>query len=113
MHEMALSQSLLDLIGEHARAASASRVTRVVLEIGVLSHVDPAAMSFCFDSAARGTIAENAILQICEPSGKAYCFTCEKTIQIGARGEACPDCHGYQLLVNGGEEMKLKELEVV
>ena len=113
MHEMALSQSLVDLIAEHARTASASRVTRVVLEIGVLSHVDPAAMSFCFDSAARGTIAENAVLEIRKPNGQAYCFTCEKTVQIAARGEACPDCDGYQLLVNGGEEMKLKELEVV
>ena len=113
MHEMALSQSLLELIGEHARAASATRVTRVVLEIGALSHVDPAAMSFCFDSAARGTIAENATLQICEPNGQAYCFACEKTVQIAARGEACPNCGSYQLLVHGGEEMKLKELEVV
>jgi hydrogenase nickel incorporation protein HypA/HybF len=37
---------------------------------------------------------------------------CSRSIEIAARGEGCPDCGGYQLIVEQGEELRLKELEV-
>ena len=38
---------------------------------------------------------------------------CSKTVAIGRRGDACPLCGSYQLIVQQGEEMRLKELEVI
>jgi len=40
MHELAIATALIDLVREEAAAARASRVTRLVVEIGALSHVD-------------------------------------------------------------------------
>jgi hydrogenase nickel incorporation protein HypA/HybF len=113
MHEMALSLGLLDVIADASAKNAVSRVKRVIVEIGTLSHVEPEAMAFCFDQAAMGTVAEGAVLEIETPKGFAWCFDCEDTVEIGRRGDACPLCGGYGLMVNGGEELRLKELEVI
>jgi len=113
MHELAIATALIDLVREEAAAARASRVTRLVVEIGVLSHVDLHALRFAVDAAARGGLAEGAALDILEPPGTAYCLDCEDSVTIRTRGEACPRCDGAKLLVQGGDEMRLKEMEVV
>jgi hydrogenase nickel incorporation protein HypA/HybF len=113
MHEVAIAAALLDLVREEAAAARASRVTRLVVEIGALSHVDTHALRFAVDVAARGGLADGAALDILEPPGTAYCLDCEISVVIAARGAPCPHCDGAKLLVQGGDEMRLKEMEVV
>lgn len=113
MHEVSLAAALIALVHEQAEAAQACRVTRLVLEIGTLSHVDAHALRFAVDAAALGGPAEGAILEILEPEGTAYCLDCETSMPIAARGAPCPGCGGFKLLVQGGDEMRLKEMEVV
>jgi Zn finger protein HypA/HybF (possibly regulating hydrogenase expression) len=67
MHEVSLATALIDLVHEQAAAARARRVTRLVLEIGTLSHVDAHALRFAVDVAALGGPAEGATLEILEP----------------------------------------------
>jgi hydrogenase nickel incorporation protein HypA/HybF len=33
-------------------------------------------------------------------------------VRVAQRFDACPDCGGYQLQVTGGDELRIKELEV-
>lgn len=113
MHEVSLATALIDLVQEQAAAVRASRVTRLVIEIGALSHVDAHALRFAVDGASRGGLAEGAMLDILQPEGTAYCLDCETSVAIAARGEPCPRCSGFKLLVQGGDEMRLKEMEVV
>lgn len=113
MHEVSLANALIELVREQAAAAKASRVTRLVLEIGALSHVDAHALRFAVDAAALGGPAEGATLEILEPEGTAYCLDCETSVAITARGASCPHCGGAKMLVQGGNEMRLKEMEVV
>jgi hydrogenase nickel incorporation protein HypA/HybF len=112
MHEASLASALIEIVHQEAVAARASRVTRLVLEIGPFSHVDAHALRFAVDVAARGGPAEGAALDILEPEGTAYCLDCEESVHIAARGELCPRCGGAKLLVQGGDEMRLKEMEV-
>ncbi len=112
MHEVSLATALLDLVHEQAAAAGASRVTRLVLEIGALSYVDPHALRFAVDVAALGGPAEGATLEILEPEGTAYCLDCEGSVAVSTRSALCPSCGGAKLLIQGGDEMRLKEMEV-
>ena len=112
MHEMSLCQGILDIIRERAAADRFSRVTRVRLSVGALSHVDPRAISFGFDVVAHGTVAEGAALEIDQPPGQAFCMACSATVTIPARGEPCPTCGSHQLMVVGGDELRVDELEV-
>jgi hydrogenase nickel incorporation protein HypA/HybF len=113
MHEVSLAAALIDLVQEQAAAVRARRVTRLVVEIGTLSHVETHALRFAVDAAAAGGLAEGAVLEIEEPEGVAYCLDCEASVPIAARGAPCPRCRGVKLLVQGGDEMRLKEMEVV
>lgn len=113
MHELALSRDLVELIDQETVARGAERVVHVVLEIGILSHVDPHAMSFGFEAATKGSRADGATLEITTPPGEAWCMDCAETVSITRRGDGCPLCGGHKLMVTGGEEMRLKEMEIV
>jgi hydrogenase nickel incorporation protein HypA/HybF len=110
MHEMSIAESVLGIVEESARREGLRRVREVRLEIGRLAAVEPEALRFCFDAVVRGSVAEGAVLEIDETPGTAWCFGCGATVPLGMRGEACPRCGGGQLQVNGGTEMRVKEL---
>jgi hydrogenase nickel incorporation protein HypA/HybF len=113
MHEMSIAQSIVELVEEHARKDAFARARQIRLSIGALSHVDPRALEFGFDVAARGTAAEGATLVIDRPPGTGYCADCEKNVAITAHGEPCPSCGGDRWLLVGGEEMRVVDLEVL
>lgn len=113
MHEVSLATALLDLVQAQARAAGATRVTRLVLEIGLLSHADPHALRFAFRAASGGTLAEGAVLEIRQPAATTYCLDCEASVTLHARDAPCPNCGGTKLLPQGGDALRLKEMEVV
>ncbi|MBI1209158.1 MAG: hydrogenase maturation nickel metallochaperone HypA [Azospirillum sp.] len=112
MHELSLAQGIIDVIREQAATQSFARVRRVRLQIGALSHVEPESIAFCFDAACRDTVAEGARLEIERPPGQAYCLACAATVTIAARPDPCPRCGGHQLMVVGGDELRVLELEV-
>ena len=112
MHEIALAQSVIEIVEATARKHAARRVMRVGLTIGALSHVSPAALQFCFDAASRGTLAEHALLEIHATPGEAWCMPCAATVKLASRGEACPACGSYQLSVVRGEEMAVSDIDV-
>jgi len=112
MHEMSLCESILQVMEDHAARQGFTRVNRVWLEIGGLSGVEVEAMRFGFDAVTRGTLADQARLEIIEVPGQAWCMQCVKSVAVTQRFDACPDCGSYQLQVTGGDEMKIKELEV-
>ena len=112
MHEMALCEGIIGIVEDEARKRAFSKVKVVCIEIGALSHVAPEAMQFCFEAVAAQTIAKGAKLEIIETPGTAWCMACSTNVEIKQRYDACPSCGSYQLQVTGGEEMRVKELEV-
>jgi hydrogenase nickel incorporation protein HypA/HybF len=112
MHELTLTRGLIEALEGEAERQSFARVLKVTLEIGVLSHVDPEAIRFCFDVSTKGTLAAEAELVIERPGGQAFCLDCLDTVEIVARGSTCPRCGGGRLVVNGGQELRIRELEV-
>ena len=112
MHELSICESIIQLIEEQADVQNFAHVKAVWLEIGPLSGVELEALRFGFDVVRRGTMAENARLEIVETKGEAWCMACAKSVAVSKRFDACPDCGGYQLQITGGEEMRIKELEV-
>ncbi|TGD74331.1 hydrogenase maturation nickel metallochaperone HypA [Mangrovimicrobium sediminis] len=112
MHEMSLCEGILQVLESNAASQGYRRVKTVWLEIGQLAGVEQAALRFCFDAVTRGTVADSAALEIIDVPAQAWCMPCARQVNIEQRFDACPDCGSYQLQVSGGEEMKIKELEV-
>ena len=112
MHEMALAESVLQIVEEAARTQGFARVRGVFLDVGALSGVEPEALAFCFEAVVRGTLAEGARLELTRLPGGGWCLVCARDVPLTARYEACPYCGGYQVQPNAGLEMKVRELEV-
>ncbi len=112
MHEMAICESIREAIEEQALKSAFTSVKRVTLEIGPLSGVEVEALRFGFDVAMRGSVAEEARLEIFEPTAAAWCLPCAQTVPIAARYDPCPRCGSHQLQVTAGEELRIMEMEV-
>jgi len=113
MHEMSLCEGIRQVIDDHARTGGFTVVKRVRLEIGAFSGVEKPALEFAFDVVMRGGPAEGARLVMIDLPGRAMCYDCIKEVEIEARLDPCPDCGGGRLLPVAGEEMRIKDLEVI
>ena len=112
MHEMSLCEGILHVLENSAATQKFQRVKGVWLEIGQLAGVEKSALAFSFDVVTRGTLAENAILTMIDIPADAWCMPCAKPVEIQQRFDPCPECGSHQLQVQGGDEMRIKELEV-
>ncbi|MDZ7894471.1 MAG: hydrogenase maturation nickel metallochaperone HypA [Sphingobium sp.] len=112
MHELSICENIRGIIEDQARAQGFSRVDCVTLEIGRLSGVEVEALRFGFDVAMQGSIAAQARLDIVDLPATAWCMPCGAQIEIRQRYDGCPSCGSHQLQVTGGEELRIKSLEV-
>ncbi len=112
MHEMAIAESMLEIVEATARGNAAARVAAVWLELGALSQIEPHALAFCFDAVARGSLAEGARLEIVTLPGEAWCMPCGDRVGLQHLGDPCPRCGSHQLEVVRGDEMRVKEIAI-
>jgi hydrogenase nickel incorporation protein HypA/HybF len=112
MHEMSIAESVLQIIEDKARTEGYVRVKTVWLEIGQFAGVEKESLRFCFDVVTRDSVAQDARLEIIETVGQGWCMECARSVAVTDRYEPCPNCGSSQVQVTGGEEMRVKELEV-
>lgn len=109
MHELSITRSVVAICSEQAHGA---RVQRVTLVIGQLSGVMADSVHFCFDACTRGTPLEGASLQIVETPGRARCRACGNEIELAQLAGRCA-CGSTGLVVLAGEELKVRDMEVL
>lgn len=113
MHEMSICEGILQILEERAAIDRFTAVQRVRLEIGRFAGVEADALRFGFDVVMKGSVAEGAALEIIDLPGVAYCFDCGEEVEIDDRLSPCPLCGGGRLTPTGGEDLRIKDLEVV
>jgi hydrogenase nickel incorporation protein HypA/HybF len=109
MHEMSITQGIIDICEQHAQGR---RILSVDVEIGELSSVVPDAVEFCFEACSQGTLLEGAKINILRIPGRGHCLECNADTPLTALFGSCVKCGGYQITVVSGEEMRVKEIEV-
>lgn len=113
MHELSLAEDMLSLIEQQAKVDPFKQVTKVILEVGNLSHVEPEAMQFCFDSVMKNSIGDGAQLEICITSGQGRCPSCGTICAMTQRYDPCGNCGSFGLQVISGDAVRIKSLEVL
>ena len=69
MHEMSLCEGILQILEERAAADGFKEVRTVRLEIGRFAGVEIDALRFGFDVVMKGSVAENATLDVIDVPG--------------------------------------------
>jgi hydrogenase nickel incorporation protein HypA/HybF len=108
MHEMALTQSVVDAVCEHA---AGRHVHSVTVEVGALCAVVPDAMQFCFDLATEGTVADGARLDLNVQPGSARCRSCGANFDLPDLILLCP-CGSADVEVLAGRDLRILSMEV-
>lgn len=108
VHEMSLTQSVVDAVCEHA---AGRHVHSVKLEVGALCAVVPDAMAFCFELATEGTVAAGARLELDLRPGVAHCRTCAADFELDQPILLCP-CGSADIEVLGGRDLRILSMEV-
>lgn len=108
MHEMAITQSVVELVAERTEGR---RVAVVRLQVGALSGVVPDAMAFCFELIAAGTTLEGAVLEFDRVLGQARCHTCGQEFGLDSLILLCP-CGSADVSVISGQELLVTSVEM-
>ena len=112
MHEYSIVQSLLDSCEEHARANNSTKVTKVIIKIGVLSGVEPDLLQTAFDTFKEKTVCDKAEFIINHQKVIISCLSCNEESTLEKNEFLCPKCQSNQVKVMDGEDMYLMSLEM-
>ena len=104
--------SLLEQVTAIAAERAATSVTRIELNIGPLSGVEPDLLKNAYPIAAAGTIAEDAELIIHDAAIVVRCATCGAESGAVVNRLICGECGDFRTSVLSGDEMILKTVEL-
>jgi len=112
MHELSVTQNVLNIALEHAAKAGARRILQIDLVIGELSSIVDDSVQFYFDIISRGTMAEGARLVFHRIPATFRCRRCGETFPLEGPEPACPRCGNDSMEPIAGTEFYVESIEV-
>jgi hydrogenase nickel incorporation protein HypA/HybF len=112
MHEMAVTQSILDIAIQHANQAGASQITQVDLIIGEMTGIVDESVQLYFDFLSRDTIAAGAALVFDRRPAVFRCRECGSTYHAEGIDWRCPECEALAFEVMSGRELQIASIQV-
>ncbi len=112
MHEYSIVQSLIDSCQEHVDSNAASKVTKVVVKIGVMSGVEPHLLQEAFELFKEGTVCDGCVFIMNIQKVKIECASCKTTSELDKNEYSCPVCQSVDIKIIDGEDMFLMQLEL-
>lgn len=112
MHELPVTESMLEIALRHAAQAKADRIIALNLVIGQLASVIDDSIQFYWGIIAKDTLAEGAILNFRRLPAQFHCLECGLVYQPGEEIEPCPDCNSSKIEIQSGREFYLESIEI-
>lgn len=112
MHELSVTQSILEITLRHAAQAQAQRVTGVHLAIGQLASIVDDSVQFYWDMITEDTLAAGARLHFRRIPAELQCQDCQTRYALDEAELACPNCGSAQVRVTAGTEFSLEAIDV-
>jgi len=112
MHEYSVVQALLNQCEEHAIENKATKVTKVICKIGVMSGIEIHLLQTAFDTFKEKTMCESAELVLNPQKLKLECKECGNVFEVDEVRYFCMKCESLRVKVLDGEDMYLMSLEM-
>jgi hydrogenase nickel incorporation protein HypA/HybF len=112
MHELAVTESILEIALRHAPPREPVKITDLYLVIGQLSSIVDDSIQFYWDIISEGTIAQGAQLHFRRIPAEMACQNCGHHYAPSEQVLACPHCASVQIHVVTGEEFYLEAIQV-
>ena len=112
MHELAITEGIIETAIPAAEAGGARRILEIRLKIGEMSGVFPEYIEEYLQTLAKGTIAEGAALKVEKIPVSIKCGSCGFEGPIDRKNAKCPKCESVDFKITGGREYYVDSLEV-
>ena len=112
MHELSITQQILEIALNKAQEADAKSIRRINLVIGDLSSVVEDCVRFYFDLLSRDSIARGAELCFRRVPLTVKCRLCSGSFSPTGEDWTCPQCHQWSTEIISGDEFYMDSLEV-
>jgi hydrogenase nickel incorporation protein HypA/HybF len=109
MHEMPLAEGILEVA---LRAAEDQPIRRVRVRAGALQRVVADSLQFCFELAAAGTPAAEALLDLAILPARLRCRHCQAETEVMAPPFLCGSCGDPDVAYVGGDELLVDGVEL-
>lgn len=113
MHEMSITEDILDIIRREMKKGSLTHLISVKLRLGELTAIDPDALRFCFDASIKKTGLEGAVLEIEGVPLTGRCTMCATTWKITDFALICPACSGTDVEKIAGTELDIVSIDAL
>ena len=112
MHEMAITQGILEIAEREAAKHNAVCISRIKLRIGEFTGVVREALEFSFEVIKHGTLAENAELEIEVVKLCKRCPSCDEVFESKDQFDFfCPRCNAPAEIISG-REMQIEYIDL-
>ncbi|HEY9077317.1 MAG TPA: hydrogenase maturation nickel metallochaperone HypA [Anaerolineaceae bacterium] len=112
MHELSVTENILEIALKHARVAEATRVTDIHLVIGRLSSIIDDSVQFYWDIISKDTLCAQSRLHFRRVPARILCLNCSEEYDINTELTPCPKCASYKIKVIAGDDFWLESIEI-
>jgi len=114
MHELPVTENILNVVLKHAQANDVRRVKTIRLKVGRLSDLEDEWIQRYFDYLSKGSVAEGARLEIERTPIVMRCNACSASYHVEAAeigDRPCPSCGSAGGTLRSGREYFVREME--
>lgn len=112
MHELPVTQNILDIALRHAEAAGASKIISIQITIGKLASIVDDSVQFYWDIISEGTRAEGATLSFTRLPITLQCLECDNRYHPDENEFSCPLCSSNKIKIISGQEFFVESIDV-
>lgn len=116
MHELQVTESILDIVLKHAKENQVNKILSIQLRVGELSDLENEWIQHYFDYLSKGSPAEGATLKIERVPVMMQCEDCANQYEVNIKENKdiqCPECGCKEHTLISGREYYIKDMEVV
>lgn len=114
MHELGIVMHVIKQVEEVAAENGVEKVVKLNIEVGEVSSVVPQLFTDCFEWAKKKTrFLRDAELELIVLQALSYCKACGNSFRTTEYAKKCPHCGSYDTYLITGNEINIKDIEVL
>jgi hydrogenase nickel incorporation protein HypA/HybF len=113
MHELAIAQSILEIVTQSVPVDQKPDVRLIRLKVGKLTGVISDSLKFCFGAIVSDTPLKDASLAIETIPAVFFCPDCGHKFEIEDLAFFCPVCKSINIKMITGSELDITQIELV
>jgi hydrogenase nickel incorporation protein HypA/HybF len=112
MHELPVTENILEIAVRHAQNAGASRILGLNIVIGQLASIIDDSVQFYWEIIAKDTLGEGAELHFKRIPIEMLCTKCGHRYNPKSDDLLCPACSSELVKIVSGKEFYLESIDI-